>query len=136
MAFELQQSGTFFRPGHFGRGLRLISGLVILFLISPLVIELRPGMVISIDNWSIWIALAATFWVANEVVNVGFGRDFGQWPRYGLLGLLALGSLGDYLINGVWWGEIITLVIATELLLVLGFLGISFVVSAALAVPG
>ena len=136
MALDLQQSGTFFRPGLIGRGLRLIFGIWILIAISPLVTELRPGEVISIDNWSIWITLAITIWVVNEVVNVGLGRDFGQWPRYGLLGFLALGSLGDYLINGAWWGEIITLVIATELLLVLGFLGISFVVAAALAVPG
>ena len=135
MALDLQKSGTFFRPGLIGRGIRLLQGLVILFLISPL-FALRPGDVVSIDNWSIWITLAITILVANEVVNHGFGRDFGQWPRYGLLGFLALGSLGDYLINGVWWGKIITLIIATELLLVLGFLGVSFVVAAALAVPG
>jgi len=136
MALDLQQSGTFFRPGLIGRGLRLIQGLVILFLIGPLLIELRPGMVISIGTWSFWIGLAATIWVANEVVNIGLGRDFAPWPRYGLIELLLLGSLGDYLINGVWWGEIITLVGAAELLLVLGYLGISFVVAAALAVPG
>ncbi len=135
MALDLQKSGTFFRPGLIGRGIRLLQGLVILFLISPL-FALRPGDVVSIDNWSIWITLAITILVANEVVNHGFGRDFGQWPRYGLLGFLALGSLGDYLINGVLWGKIITLIIATESLLVLGFLGVSFVVAAALAVPG
>ncbi|MEE9167881.1 MAG: hypothetical protein V3U24_10545 [Candidatus Neomarinimicrobiota bacterium] len=135
MALELQQAGTFFRPGLIGRGLRLISGLVILFLISPLT-ALRPGGVISIGNIPLWIGLAFTLWLVNEVVNIGFGRDFGQWPRYGLVGLLVLSSLGDYLINGVWWAEIVTMIIATELLLVLGYLGISYVVASVLAVPG
>ena len=136
MALDLQQSRTFARPGLIGRGVRLTVGLLILFAISPLVTDLRPGMVIPIEHWFVWIWLAATIWVTNEVVNIGLGRDFGEWPRYTLVGLLVLGSLGDYLINGVWWGEIITLVAAAELLLVMGFLGISFVVAAALAVPG
>ena len=135
MALELRQSGTFFRPGHLGRGLRLISGLVILFLISPLT-ALRPGGVINIGDIGLWTGLAFTFWVANEVLNIGLGRDFGYWPRVGVVGLFALGSLGDNLINGVWWGEILSLVIATEILLVSGYLGISFVVAATLAVPG
>ena len=136
MALNLQQSGIFVRPGLIGRGFRLISGLAILFImISPLT-ALRPGGIISIGNMSLWFALAFIFLAVNEVVNIGLGRDFGYWPRYGLVGLLVLGSLSDYLINGVWWGEIITLVVAAELLLVLGYLGISFLMAAALAVPG
>ena len=135
MALDLQESGTFLRPGPIGRGLRLITGLVILYLISPLT-ALRPGGVFNLGDPGLWIELAFTFLLANEVVNVGLGREFGNWPRIVVVGLLALGGLGDYLINSVWWGEIITLVIATELLLVLGYLGISFLVAAALAVPG
>ena len=135
MDFKLQKSGTFFRPGPIGRGLRFSAGLATLFFISSLT-ALRPGGVINIGDIGLWIGLAFTFLLASEVVNIGLGRDFGHWPRYAVVGLLGLGSLGDYLINGVWWGEIITLVIATEILLVLGFLGITFVVAAALAVPG
>ena len=68
MDFELQQSGTYLRPGPMGRGLRLISGLLILFLISPLT-AFRPGGVINISDIGPWIALAFTFWVANDVVT-------------------------------------------------------------------
>ena len=136
MALELQQSGTFFQPGPIGRGLRLIAGLLILLAISPLIIRFRPGYTLSIDDWGPWVALAIAILAVNDVVNIGLGRDFGQWPRFGIIGLPLLGSLGDYLINVVWWGEIIALVIAAELLLVLGYLGVSFLVAAALAVPG
>ena len=135
MAFEPKQSGSFFRLGLIGRGLRLIIGLLILSLISPLT-AFRPGGVINIGDLNLWIGLAVTFLLADEVVNHGLGRAFGHWPRYALLGLLFLGSLGDYLINSVWWGEIMSVVVAAEILLILGYNGISFIVAAALAVPG
>ena len=135
MALDLKQAGSFAQPGPLGRGWRLIQGLVILYLISPLT-ALRPGGVIHVGDVGLWLGLAFTFLVANEVVKIGLGRDYGSWPRVGVVGLFALASLGDHFINGVWWGEIITLVIAAEILLVLGYLGISFLVAAALAVPG
>lgn len=52
MALELKQANTFARPGPIGRGLRLISGLAILIMISPLT-ALRPGGVISIGSTSL-----------------------------------------------------------------------------------
>ena len=136
MDLDLQQSGTFARPGLIGRGLRAIAGLLILFAISPLIIQFRPGHTLSVGYWGLWVGVAFAFWVVNDVVNVGLGRDFGQWPRYGLVGLPVLGSLGDYLVSGVWWADIISTVIAAELLFVLGYLGVSFLVGSVLAVPG
>lgn len=91
MDLDLQQSGIFTRPGQIARGLRLIVGLLILFAISPLVTALRPGGVLSIDYWPIWIALASAFWLVNDVVNIGLWRNFGWRPRFGLVEFLALG---------------------------------------------
>ena len=135
MAIELMQSDPFFRLGPIGRGLRLIMALLYLFFISP-VTALRPGGVINVGDLNLWIGLAVTFLFADEVVNHGLRRDFGLWPRYALLVLLFLGSFGAYLINSVWWGEIVSVVAAAEILLIMGYTGISFVVAAALAVPG
>jgi len=91
MDLDLQQSGIFTRPGQVACGLRLIVGLLILFAIRPLVTALRPDGVLSIDYWPIWIALASAFWLVNDVVNIGLGRNFGWRPRFGLVGFLALG---------------------------------------------
>lgn len=91
MDLDLQQSGIFTRLGQITRGLSLIVGLLILFAIRPLVTALRPGGVLFIDYWPIWIASASTFWLVNDVVNIGLGRNFGWRPPFGLVGFLALG---------------------------------------------
>lgn len=91
MDLDLQQSGIFTRLGQITRGLSLIVGLLILFAIRPLVTALRPGGVLSIDYWPIWIASASTFWLVNDVVNIGLGRNFGWRPPFGLVGFFALG---------------------------------------------
>ena len=133
---DLQQPGTLAPPGIIGRGLRLIIGLWILFAIMPLVTQFRPGDSFGIDNFSIWFGLFMALWVSEDVINVGFGRDFGHGPRYGIIILLILGALADYLTQGVFWGDKLALAIAGVLVFVLGYLGISFVTAAALAVPG
>ena len=74
--------------------------------------------------------------MANDVVNIGFGREFRNWPRYFALGLLALGSLSDKMSTGALWGDKISLAIAVEMFFVLGYLGISLVLAAILATPG
>ena len=103
MALDLHQSGTFARPGLIGRGFCLIVGLLILIAISPLVTDPRPGMVIPIEHWFVWIGLAATIWVTNEVVNIGLRRDFGEWPRYSLVGQQLSSSIYPlWLATPVW----------------------------------
>ena len=136
MAIELQQAGTYRQPGPIGRTVRFGFGALLLFFPLQIITKYGYGAIVRASDPSIWIGIAFSLWLIVEVVNVGFGRNFGQWPRYIALALIALGGISDVLLTGSIWGLNLSLALMALIAFVYGYLGASFVMAALFAVPG
>ena len=83
-----------------------------------------------------WIGLAFAWWYFSDLVVVGLGRSWGRRPQVAALGLAAILLMIDLVAyNELWdlplaWGVFLF----TEFFF--GFLGVSFLLAAVLAVPG
>lgn len=85
---------------------------------------------------NIIIMVAATIFIINYVVNIGFGKSWGRWPSYVAVGStlllaavawLAFGMPDHALPGAVLWAWMVYFFV---------HLGVSFVLSAMMATPG
>ncbi len=133
---DFAEPGTTPRPLAIGRGTRLVFGLA---LGAAFTWNLSSYADLTDSNFPLstyWIAVAAAWWYSRDLVIVGLGRRWGRRPQVAaLLAVLALVAVDLVAYGEVWdvplaWGVFLYAEI------VLGFLALSFVLAAALAVPG
>ena len=136
-ALQLVDAGSLSRPGPISRIVRLALGIGCLYALFQLILyreSIIATPVAVLPNMAI-LVLAVLF-IVNYVVNIGFGQSWGRRPSYLFLGgglilaassSVAFGSPNHPLL-GVWlW---------LWLVYFYAHLGISFVLSAAIATPG
>jgi len=131
--FRFDEPGTLQRPGPIGRLVRLILGLLCLWLVWQL--AFRSGTP-DLTNPSFWIFVAFGMLLVPYVINIGFGVTWGAWPRIVSTILLVGAAAIGYLTTN---GQIAFSLWATAAIwmaYVYGHLGISFVMSSLLATPG
>lgn len=136
-ALELVSAGTLARPGPVGRTVRLLLGLLCLFVLYDLagywqaIIE---SPLTSLPNLA--VALLVALCVFNYVVNIGFS---GSWGRKPILWTLALLSTFAG-VSLLAFGSADHPLFGAPLFLVLAYfyahLGLSFVVAATIATTG
>ena len=139
MKTAFEHSGSYPRPGLIGRSIRTAAGLFILYMTVPAVIFDYDGVIRIGWNTPIlgWIP---GFLISVHLLPVIIDRGFGvQWGRRSqvVFGVLFLASLAiDLLIYGNPWAPPLGLLVVLTTALVLGFLGLSFLVAGLLATPG
>lgn len=134
---ELVTVGTLERPGPVGRTVRLLLGLVCLYVLYDIA-EYRSGIVstplTTLPN--LLLALLVALWLFNYVVNIGFSRSWGRRPVLWTLALLITFAGLSLLV----FGSADHPLFGAPLFLVLAYfyahLGLSFVLAAAIATPG
>jgi hypothetical protein len=131
--YRFDQPGTLVRPGPMGRLIRLLLGLVcIQFTYEWLLVfdftDLRAQLL-----W-VWVALSAYF--AADVVNIGFGVRWGQWPRVALAVTLGTGLALALVVDGHWVSEWLWQPLRWAEIYLFGHLGVSFLLAALLGTPG
>lgn len=137
MATQFLEPGSLSKPGMVGRSVRLIFGMFCiyalwqLFTVAPYVIS-DPFTYLA--NLVLMIAFALC--LINYVVNLGFSRNWRNYPL--LVSLVWFGSIAvfGYLAGAEFWNRLFGI----SLLLWLGYffahLGISFLLAAILGTPG
>ncbi|NNE06708.1 MAG: hypothetical protein HKN15_13385 [Xanthomonadales bacterium] len=131
--FHFDAQGTLPKPGPIGRFVRLALGVLIAKFIYDWFVFIDSS---DFANPFILAWVGFSVMLAPYVVNIGYGVNFGAWPRYALLGVWVLSAIAGYLAEGVLRSELLwTTVEATQVYLY-GHLGLSFLVSAILATPG
>ena len=126
------------RPGPIGRGVRLLLGLAVLYLFAGIVADfpkLTDG--VNLVNPLTWVGLGCALYAMPEIVGMVFSR---RWPG-GLVrgvagGALVIAGLADFVVTGSPNGGAFGITFGLMLALVLGILGGSFLVAAAVAAPG
>lgn len=137
MSLELVDEGSLTRPGPIGRLVRLglgtlcVYGLWQLLTVSPDFIE-RP--IELLPNLSLMILVV--FCVFNYVVNIGFSKDWNNYPLIFSLSLLVIVAIVGFLITGSPGSPFLGGLIVLWMGYFYAHLGVSFILAAILATPG
>ena len=133
---DFAEPGTTPRPLAIGRVTRLGFGMLLGSVFTWNLLDYTEQTGSDFPQSGYWIGVVFAWWYSSDLVVVGFGRRWGRWPQVAaLLAVLAL-----VMVDLVAYGEIWDLPLAWAVFLytefVLGFFAISFLLAAALAVPG
>lgn len=133
---DFAEPGTTPRPLAIGRVTRLGFGMLLGSAFAWNLLSYRGLTDSDLPLSTYWIAVAAAWWYSRDLVIVGLGRRWGRRPQIAaLVAVLALVA-----VDLVAYGEVWDLPLAWAVFLytevVLGLFAISFVLAAALAVPG
>ncbi len=131
--FRFDQSGTLKAPGPIGRAIRFSIGVFLLWQAYVFVTLVGAQ---HLDRLTVLLWFAISLWLAPYIVNIGWGVRWGMWPRLGLLVLWALAAIADLVIHGNAIGAILWAVLKWSSVYLLGYLGLSFLLSAIIATPG
>jgi hypothetical protein len=134
---ELVDAGTLVRPGPIGRLVRLFLGVVCLYVVGELLYAAEwttTQPFSSLDNRLVVVLVPLC--VFDYVVNIGFAKNWGRRPL--ITSLIVLGAFAS--LAFLTTGSIDSPILGIPLNLWLGYfwghLGISYVLSAAIATPG
>ncbi len=125
------------RPGPLGRLTRLIFGLICAGFIW-MVLMIGPIRLVQqfADVQGFWPWTIAAFYLFPYVINIGYGRSWGPWPRIAVLaGGVVFASL-SYFSSGQILGPWLIGFLLLWMLYVFAHLALSFLVAAVLATPG
>ncbi len=135
---DFAEPGTTPRPLAIGRGTRLAFGLLLgsAFTWNLLSYANLTGSDFPLSTY--WLAVAAAWWYWPDLLVVGFGLGWGRGRRPQVAAVLA--ALALVAVDLVAYGEVWDSPLAWGVFLytefILGFFALSFVLAAALAVPG
>lgn len=129
-------SGIPYLPGPVGRIVRLVLGLLTIQSSAGAVLELIDGVsgAPSADDTGFVIAVVIAAWLAPPVYDLGLGTDHGNRWR-----LVAGAAIGASTLAGVAVGAPgtgFTVGALVWIAVTLGWLGVAFLVAAALRTPG
>jgi hypothetical protein len=131
--FRFDEPGTIARPGPIGRIVRLGLGAACLWFVWQIATGSDTQ---DLYNPSLWLMAALGLMLAPYVVNIGFGVQWGAWPRaFSIIAILAAAAFGfagfGTVLSTPLWATI-----AIWIVYIYGHLGVSFVLSAILGTPG
>ncbi len=102
--------------------------------VSALVLVSEQGSV-SVQTDLVMLSLVVLF-VLNYVVNIGFGKSWGRWPNYVSITLMLLLAAAGWLFTGSADHPTLGFALWAWLTYFYAHLGVSFILSAAIATPG
>ncbi len=130
-------AGKLKRPGPIGRLVRLSLGLVCGWFFVFLIV-VGPAQVVSQFPYTegIWLWVVVALYLFSYVINIGFHRQWGQWPQVAILAGALMASFIGYVAYDDFWGSPLAWFLIAWLSYFSAHLGISFVLSSILATPG
>jgi hypothetical protein len=108
----------------------------LLYFFAKTLIGYRSYISLNLPSGLWWIGAIVSFYFLPNVVNIGFTRSWGRWPQVVALLLALAATTFDILQYGKVWGPALGLLIWVLMVFVLGYLGLSLVLAAIMALPG
>ncbi len=134
---EFSAQGSLLRPGLLGRLTRLVFGLICAGFVW-MVLAIGPIRLVQqfADVQGFWPWAITAFYLFPYVINIGFGRSWGPWPRYWVLaGVVGFASL-SYFSSGQILGPWLIGFLLLWMFYVFLHLAVSFLAAGILATPG
>lgn len=137
MSLELVDRGSLTQPGIVGRLVRLGLGVLCIYGLSEL-LTVYPDFIERpielIPNLSLMILVVLC--VFNYVVNIGFSKNWNNYPLIVALSVLVLVAGSGYLIDGNPSSRFLGVLLMLWLGYFYAHLGLSFILAALIATPG
>ena len=134
---EFEEAGSLKKPGPIGRWLRILSGVLCFYFLymvgrgySGIVSTEFPAAI------TLWLGVLFCLYGIPHVLNIGFGLNWGKWPRWVFVVIAVVAVAFSYFQNRTLWGPEVGLMIFSLLVFVLATLAPSFVLSGMIATPG
>lgn len=83
-----------------------------------------------------WVGVGFAFWYLSDLFVVGFSRNWGRWLQLAVFSLVLALVITDLVAYGDAWGPPLAWGVFMSTDFFFGFIGVSFVLAAVLAVPG
>lgn len=131
--FRFDRPGTLARPGPIGRIVRAVLGALCLWLVWQLAAD---SAIADLSNPSFWFLALLALSLAPYVVNIGFGIEWGAWPRIASAIVIIAAAVVSYLMAGSPLGYGLWATVTIWMIYVYAHLGVSFLLAAVLATPG
>ncbi|MDH3747544.1 MAG: hypothetical protein OER97_05010 [Gammaproteobacteria bacterium] len=131
--FRFDQPGTLVGPGPIGRVVRLLLGAQCLWLVWQLAVHSGTP---DLYNPSFWVLAVLGLMLAPYVVNIGFGVEWGAWPRIASVAIILGAAAVSYLTASSLLSFPLWATMTIWMIYIYAHLGVSFVLSAMLATPG
>ena len=134
---KLDEPGSLPKPGPVGRMFRLLFGLLCLWYVNEL--SATADSLVASDGHIrpvAWNGILPGLFLISCVINIGYSRSWGKKPAIVSATILAAVALTGYLSSGSVETELFAIVLWIWELYAFAHLGLSFVLSAAIATPG
>ena len=130
------EPGTLAKPKLIGRTVRLLLGILCCY--GSLTYAEIPRAFVRSDFPALQLLAGAVlaYWLLPPVVNIGWGVSWKNRPRLFFLMLCAVALAVDFAVYGSFWGPPLGGILYAVTVYTLGHLGISFLLSALLSMPG
>ena len=138
LEFDFVEKGTFARLNPQKRIVRFcIGAALIAYLVWQLTVyETLLTTDFLLIPWGKWIGVAILFYFFSDVFNIGLNRRWGRWPQYAFL-ILVGAAIGFNLVRtGTFWGPAAGWPVYLMQQITAGMLGVGFIISSVLAIPG
>lgn len=144
MATEPNASTPLPRPLWIGRWVRIVLGGVLLYFLVNILLVIpwqahdflatQTGWCVPGGDW--WLAALACVWALPTIINSGFSRVWGGWPRVAFLVLAGGATAWDWLAYGAFWARPLALLVFVLFMYVFAHAGVSYLVAGFAATPG
>jgi len=136
MTARTEHPGPFPRPGIIGRAVRLFFGVLLIYFFVETFTSYSSYVAVGAPGGTWWLGAAISFYLLPEVTDVGFGLSWGRKSQMVALALALGAMVFDFFWYGNLWGPPLGLLVYLLMGVVLGYLGLSFVLAAIFGVPG
>ena len=133
---DFVEPGTRPRPLAIGRVTRLGFGILLGFAFTWNLLSYRVLTDSDFPLNTYWIGVVIAWWYSSDLVVVGFGLRWGRWPQFAAIAAVLALVVADLVAYGEIWDLPLAWAVFLYTEFVFGFFAISFVLAAALAVPG
>jgi hypothetical protein len=134
--YKFDEPGTLSKPGWIGRLVRLLMAALMFYLLYVVYLNLNNFVEGAPEQAILWFLVLLAFFLLSPVVNIGFGKLWGNNPQsWFLIILYILINVGTFSKNAYWTLETAYLILGLQIY-VFSHLGISFLLASILATPG
>ena len=133
---EYLSTGSIPAPLAVGRLVRFVFGSGLVFFVAWSARYYRDWTDFDGINLGIWIPLGISLLLLTEVVNVGLGRDWGRKPLVVTVAAGLVLFIAGAIAYGQPWSPPLAWGLFAFTMVIMGWLGVSFVLASFFRVPG
>ena len=133
---DFAEAGTIPRPLPIGRTARFLTGVGALFYFTWNIIQFSDRVGSDVPPVGYFVGVAVAWWYLSDLFVVGLSLRWGRWPQAAVILIAIALVVVDLVAYESGWGPPLGWGAFLLVELFFGYIGISFLLASAFAVPG